>query len=101
LAGRSDIDQRSIDAYGINRDKLIETRREYLNNIRLNYYFSDLDLGSMTLGEKAFILKSFNIKEAELIELIEEARRIVYKAPRADSPFAAMERHNYPNLPRE
>ncbi|HLP48966.1 MAG TPA: hypothetical protein VK186_13520 [Candidatus Deferrimicrobium sp.] len=86
----------SIVAYGLNRDELLETRREYLNSMRHNYLFSGLEIESMVPGEKAFILKSFNISEEELIELIEEARCIVKKAHRVDSPFASMIRHNFP-----
>jgi hypothetical protein len=90
----------SIDAYGINREKLNDIRREYLNNVRHNYFFSGLDLENMTPDEKTSILKSFNTDEEELIEIIETARCFIKKAPRSDSKFASMARHNYPNLPR-
>jgi uncharacterized protein (TIGR02646 family) len=91
----------SIAAYGLNRDKLVEARREYLNLMHHNDFFSRLDIENMTPDEKALILESFNCSQEDLIEMIEKARCFVKKAPLADSPFAAMIRYKYPNLPRE
>lgn len=91
--------KKSITAYGLNRDKLIETRREYLNNVYNNYIFSRLDLDSITQAEKTSLLERFNCTEEELNILIEKARRFINKAARTGSPFAAMVRHNYPDLP--
>lgn len=92
--------EESIAAYGLNRGKLVETRREYLNNVRNNYYLSGLDLENMTPTKKSSILEELNITEEEMNDLIETARRFINNAARADSPFAAMVRHNFPDLPK-
>ena len=87
--------EKSIAAYGLNRDTLIENRREYLNKVKHNLIFSKMDTDT-----KTSIREQFNFTEEEMNDLIETARRFINKAARSDSPFAAMVRHNFPDLPK-
>lgn len=89
---------KSISAYGLNRDALLEKRREFLNNVKNNEIISRLDLENMTTQDKQNILDTFNMSEEELEDLVMKARLFMERAAHPGSPFASMVRHNFPEL---
>jgi uncharacterized protein (TIGR02646 family) len=96
---RDEKGKKSISAFGINRDKLLEARREFLNSVKNNHFLAKLDFENSTPEVKEFILSRFNGTEKEFLELVRKARRFINQAAKASAPFAGMVRHKYPDLP--
>ncbi len=87
----------SLSAFGINRKELLEDRRNYLNNVRDNCVIASLE--SKTIEEKRSLFSCLNMTDQKIEELIINARKFINEAAKDHSPFAAMVRNNFPDLP--
>ncbi|MCP4221076.1 MAG: hypothetical protein GY765_40980 [bacterium] len=89
--------EKSIIAYGLNREKINTNRRKYFNSVKNNTCLAAIDLDDEDI--MAYTASLFGITEEEFIELVEVARQFVSKAANDESPYAAMVRDNFPGLP--
>lgn len=97
---KDDKGKESIFAYGIDRDELIEQRREYLNEVDNNYIIARLPLSKMNSSIKESLFPGLNMTVGELKSKIKRARQFLNKAAKANKKFASMVRHNFPDLPK-
>lgn len=89
----------SLFAYGLNRPKLNEMRERYLNNVKNNVALARLNLEEMTQADKDRYSKDFGLPWEVLEDVVLKAKAFTQVAAKPQSPFAAMVRANFPELP--
>jgi uncharacterized protein (TIGR02646 family) len=91
----------SIRAFGLNRRKIEEIRRDYLDKVELNNLYFDFDPDTITGKQKQQISDDMNKPWPELERIIRKARSFLSVAASNRQPFTLMVRQNFPHLPYE
>lgn len=98
--GLNDKGKKSIQAFGLKREKLNEKRRKHLTEVEKNIVLSKLKINTYTDDEIQELLDELHAPDVNhLIELVNNAKNFKNTAAFKESAFTSMIRNNFPNLP--
>ncbi len=83
----------SISAYGLNRELIVEKRREYLENLEKSITIASIDYETLEPEKKEWLLSILHVDVPGLLDLISRARRFIEQAVEDSVEFAAMVHH--------
>lgn len=93
--------ENSIKYFGIDREKLNEKRRKHLEEVRKNILLAKIDFNIISVEDKLSIKELLGAStDAELIDIINTAKKYVSSVAKKEATFALMVRNNFPKLPR-
>ena len=87
-----------IKAYGLDREKLNDARRQYLHKVKLNLFVASLDFDNMSANTRAETLGILNSSLEEAKELVNAAKLFLSVAAKSQAPYAGMVRANFQGL---
>ena len=98
--GKNEKGKKSIQVFGLRREKLNDKRRKYLTEVKKNIVLSKLKIDAYTNEEIQELLDELHAPDVNhLIELINDAKILKDSAAFKESAFTSMIRNNFPNLP--
>jgi uncharacterized protein (TIGR02646 family) len=98
--GKTDKGKKSIQAFGLKRDRLSEARRRHLDIVKSHLLLKRLDLSTFSATEISEILVEFGANtQAEVEAIVQSAVDFCNNAAKVDQPYTSMVRNNFPALP--